>query len=74
MDDFIVHSKLAAAIINDKHAHTAAAIGKRVIESRPQTTLINDRKTLLDVSSFGHCNNTAVITDVKDTVLLEDRP
>lgn len=72
MDYFVVHSELAASVVDDQDTHTAASIGKRVIESRPQATLVNDRKALLDISGLSHCNHTAIIANVEDTILLED--
>ena len=34
--------------------------------------MVNDRETLLDISSLCHGDDAAIIADVKDTVLLED--
>jgi len=72
MNDFVVYNKLTASIIDDQDTDTATAVGKRVVQSRPQSTLINDWKTLLDIASLSHGNNTAIIAHIKDTVLLED--
>ena len=72
MDDLVVHGELTSSIIDDQYTNAAAAIGEGVIESRPQSTLINDWKTLLHIASLGHGNNAAVIANVKDTVLLEN--
>ena len=72
MDNLVVHSKLATSVVDDQDTNTASAIGKGVIESRPQTTLVNDRKTLLDISSLSHGDNAAIVTHVEDAVLLED--
>lgn len=72
MNDLVVDSKLTTSIVDHQHADTAAAIRKGFIESGPQTALVNDRKTLLDISGFSHSHNTAVITNIEDTVLLED--
>jgi len=72
MDHLVVDSKLTASIVNDKDTNTAAAIGKRVVQPRPQSALVNDRKTLLDITSLCHGNDTAVVADVEDTVLFED--
>ena len=72
MDDLVIHSEFTTSIIDDQHTDTATAIGKGFIESRPQSTLINDRQTLLHIASLGHGNNAAVIANVKDAVLLEN--
>lgn len=72
MNDLVVDSELATSIIDDQNTNTAAAIGEGFIESRPQTALVNDRETLLDISSLSHSDNTAIIAHIEDTVLLED--
>jgi len=72
MDDLVVNSQLIPTIVDDKNTNAASAIGKRLIQPRPQTTLIEDRQTLLDITSLGHGDNTAIVTNVEDTVLLED--
>lgn len=36
-------------------------------------TLVNNLQALLDLASLGHGNKLSVITDVNETVLLEDR-
>lgn len=72
MDDLVVNSKFTASIVDDQYTDTATAIGEGFIESRPQSTLINNRKTLLHIASLGHGNNATVIADVKDAVLLKN--
>lgn len=72
MDDFVVYSKLASTIIDDQNSHAAATICKSVVKSGPQTTLIDDGKSLLDVSSLRHCYNPSIITYIKHAVGLED--
>lgn len=72
MNDLVIHSKLAASVVDDQYANTATAIGKGVVESRPQPALINDRETLLDIARLSHSNHAAIIADIKHTVLLED--
>lgn len=72
MDDFVVNGELTTSVINDQYPHAPAAVGEGLVEPRPQSALVNDRKSLFDVSSFGHGDNTAIVADIKDTVLLED--
>ena len=72
MYHLVVDSKFATTIIDDQHTHTSAAIGKGIVQPRPKSTLINDWQPLLNVTRLSHSNNTAIITDVKDTVLLEN--
>ena len=72
MDDFVVHCELTASVVDNQYPHAPAAVGEGLVESRPQSTLVNDGKTLFDVASLGHSDDTAVVTDIKDAVLLED--
>ena len=71
--DFVVHGEFTPSVVDDHDPHTAASVCKRVIEPRPQPSLINDGKTLLDVPSLCHCYNPSVFTDVEHTVGFEDR-
>jgi len=72
VDDLVVDCKLLALIADDKDADTATAVVKRIAEAVEEVALVNDRKTLLNVTGLGHGDDTAIITDVEDTVLLED--
>lgn len=73
MDDLVINRQLPTTIIDNQDTDTTSAIGKRVIKPRPESALINDRKTLLDLARLGHSDNTTIIADVQDAVLLEDR-
>lgn len=73
MDDLVVDGELTALIADDKHADTATAVVERVLKAVEQVALVKDRKALLDITSLGHGDNAAVITDVENAVLLEDR-
>ena len=73
MDNLVVDSKFATAIIDDKNANSATTAVEGLLETIKQAALIKDRKTLLDIASLSHSNDTTVITDVQDAVLLEDR-
>ena len=72
MDDLVVDGQLAAAVVDDHHADAATTIGEGVVEPRPQATLVDHRKALLHITSFGHSNYPAIITDIKNAILLED--
>lgn len=72
MDDFVVHCKLTASVVDDQYPHAPTTIGEGLVESRPQSALVNDGKSLLDIAGLGHCDNTTIVADIKDTVLLED--
>lgn len=73
MDDLVVDSHLHTIVVDDEDADGATAVVEGLGEAGSKTALVKDGKTLLDVTSLGHGNNTAVFTDVKNAVLLEDR-
>lgn len=73
MHDLVVNSQLAITIGNDQDADATSALGEDVVQLRPQASLVDDGEVLLDVSSLGHCNDAAIVTNVKDTILLVDR-
>ena len=73
MDDLVVDSHLAALVVDDKDTDAAAAVVEAVGETAKEAALVKDGQALLDVTGLGHGDNVAVVTDVKDTVLLEDR-
>ena len=73
MDDLVVDGQLTALVVDDKDADAATAVVEALGEASKEAGLVKDREALLDVTSLGHGDDVAVITDVKDTVLLEDR-
>jgi hypothetical protein len=73
VDDLVVDSHLETLIVDDEDANAAAAIVKGLGQALKQAALVEDRETLLDIARLGHGNDTAILADVKDTVLLEDR-
>ena len=72
MHNLVVNRQLTAVIIDDKHTHAATAIIKRVTETVVQPRLIKHRQALLDITRLSHGDDTAIITNVEDTVLLKD--
>jgi len=73
MDDLVINSHLLTIVIDDKNADAATTIVERLCQAGEKTTLVKDRKTLLDIASLGHGNDGTILTDVKNTVLLEYR-
>jgi len=73
VNDLVVDGQLTALVVDDKDADAATAVVEALGEASKEAGLVKDREALLDVTSLGHGNDVAVITDVKDTVLLEDR-
>ncbi len=73
MDDLIINCQFTASIVDYQDTNTTSTVGEGVVKPGPQTTLVNDWKTLLDIAGLGHCNNATVVTNVEDTILLENR-
>jgi hypothetical protein len=73
VNDLVVNSHLHTIVVDDEDTDTAATVVERLGETVEQTALVNHGKTLLDVTGLGHGDDTAVLADVKNTVLLEDR-
>lgn len=73
VDDLVVDSHLHTIILNDEDAYTASAVVEGLAEAGVETALVKDGKTLLDITRLGHGDNATVLTDVENTVLLEDR-
>jgi len=72
VNDLVVNSELISTIVDDEDANAATTVIERLGEAVEQVALVNDREALLDITSLSHGNDTAVITDVEDTILLED--
>lgn len=72
MDDLEVDSELNTIVVDDKDADAATAVIKSLGETLEKTALVKDGKTLLDITSLGHGDNATILTDIEDTVLLED--
>jgi hypothetical protein len=74
VDDLVVDDELTALVRENENAHASASVVERASETIEQLTLVKDGEGLLDITSFGHGNDAAVITDVEDAILLEDGP
>ena len=73
VDNLVVNNQLTATIIDDESADASTAITEGIADTVEQIALVNDGKTLLDITSFGHGNNTAILADVQNAVGLVDR-
>jgi hypothetical protein len=71
LDDLHVDGKLASIVTDDKDSNAATTTLKGLRETVPQIGLVNDGNSLLDITSLGHSDNSAIL-EIKDTVLLED--
>lgn len=73
VDDLVVDRKLATLIRDDKNADATTAVVEGVRKTAEEAALIEDGKTLLDITSLGHGDDTTILADVQHAVLLEDR-
>jgi hypothetical protein len=73
VDDLVVDNELAATVVDDENTDGATARVEAVANAVDEAALVKDGDALLDITTLGHGNDTAVVTDVEDTVLLEDR-
>ena len=73
MDDLVVNDELSATIVDDKGSHASAAISKSSANLGVQTTLVDDWEALLDITTLGHADNSTILTEIENSVLLEDR-
>ena len=73
MDDLVVDDELSATIIDDKSSDAAPTIVKGTGNLGVETTLVNDRQALLDITRLSHADNSTTLLHIKDSVLLEDR-
>lgn len=73
MDDLVVDSHLHTVIVDDEDADTASAVVERLCQTVEESALVEDGKALLDITRLGHGDDATILTDVENTVLLEDR-
>jgi len=71
VDDLHVDSKLAAVVMENQDTNGATARLESVLETRPQVGLLDDGQGLLNITSLGHGNDSAIL-HVENTVLLEN--
>jgi len=72
MNDLVVNSQLATLIVDNQDTDAATAIVEAARQPAEQVALVEHRQTLLDITSLSHGDDTTVIADVEDAVLLED--
>jgi hypothetical protein len=73
VNDLVVNDQLRTIFDDAKGADTATAIVESLTNAGEEVALVEDGKTLLDIAALGHSDNTAILADVKNTVLFEDR-
>lgn len=72
VDNLVIDSEFLAVVADDQDAHGTRSTTESLLQTRPEVTLVNDTETLLDLTSLGHGNKLTIITDIDQTVLLED--
>lgn len=73
MNDLVVNSQLLAVIRDDQDADGAGSVAESLLQTTPEVSLVNNLQSLLNLTSLGHGNESSIVTDVDETVLLEDR-
>jgi hypothetical protein len=73
VDNLVVDSHLETIVVDDEDADAASAVVEGLCETVEKSGLVEDGKALLDITRLGHGNNATILTDVENTVLLEDR-
>ncbi len=73
MDDLVINSKFTSSVVDDQDTDTATTICERVIEAGPQVALVENWQALFDVARLCHGHDFAILTHIKNAVLLEDR-
>jgi len=71
MEDLEVDGELTAMVIEDLDADATTTALEGFRKAGPEVGLIDDGNGLLDITSLGHSNNSAIL-EIKDTILLED--
>jgi len=72
MGNLVVNRELLAVVRDDQNPHGTRSTAIGLLETTPQVALVNNLQSLLDLTSLGHGNQLAVVTDVNEPVLLED--
>jgi len=73
VDDLVVNSQLLSLVSKDQNPDGTRALPERLPDLVVEVALVNDLQSLLDLTILGHGDELAVVTDVDEPVLLEDR-
>ena len=73
VDDLVVNHQLPTTVVDDHGSNAASAVCKSGIDLGVEPTLVDNPETLLDITSLGHADDSAVRTHVENAVLLVDR-
>jgi len=73
VDDLVVNGQLLSLVSEDQNPDGTRALAERLPDLVVEVALVNDLQSLLDLTILGHGDELAVVTDVDEPVLLEDR-
>jgi len=73
VDDLVVNSQLLSLVVKDQNPDGTRALAERLPDLVVEVALVNDLQSLFDLTILGHGDELAVVTDVDEPVLLEDR-
>jgi len=73
VDHLVIDHQLSSTIIDDQCSNGSSTIGKRTLDLVEQTTLVDDLQALLHITTLGHADKLAIISNVQDAILLVDR-
>jgi hypothetical protein len=72
MGNLVVDGELLSVVGDDEDTDGSGSTAESLLELGEELTLVNDLEALLDLSGLSHGDETAIVTDVDETVLLED--
>jgi len=71
--NLVVDSEVLALVVDDEDADGTGAAAESLLDLGEELALVDDLEALLDLAGLGHDDELAVIADVDEAVLLEDR-
>jgi len=72
MGNLVVDGELLAVVGNDEDTDGSGSTAESLLELGEEVALVDNLEALLDLTRLSHGDELAVITDVDETVLLED--
>lgn len=70
--NLVVDGELLSVVGDDEDANGSGTTAESLLELGEEVALVDDLEALLDLSGLGHGDELTIITDVDETVLLED--
>lgn len=72
MNKFEVYRQLLSMIVDNEYSHRARALSESLSDLVVKISLVNYFETLFDLTRLGHADQFAIVSDVDESVLLED--